>query len=419
MSLETVSSDKESETSSRKVIDEDTLGKQKEESKENGSPESEEIANEQADIDKKAGGDNGQEAVDDKSETLTDKTEQLPENQKDNTKSETKENHEDSVSKEETEIIKEVEKEIQKVIESEEEKDSEKEENKVQEKEKEIEQQNESTREKNAPNESEKVAEETKEENKLEDSETNQALENNVEQRHEASSEDATKDKEAKNDTVDDQEKIQQSPNEILKNQQSVEDDEKNVPAAISAISVSSNATSENRPENLQLSMPANLDNLPPPKDPATLTARLEKALDSIAPLLREIFVDFAPFLSKTLLGSHGQELLVGGLVTLKQSTSVVELVMLLCSQEWQNSLQKHAGLAFIELVNEGRLLSHATRDHIVRVANEADFILNRMRADDVQKHAEFEVSYKKINGFQKMLMLLFFNLDPLCFRSR
>jgi len=46
------------------------------------------------------------------------------------------------------------------------------------------------------------------------------------------------------------------------------------------------------------------------------------------------------------------------GLVTLKQSTSVVELVMLLCSQEWQNSLQKHAGLAFIELVNEGRYVS-------------------------------------------------------------
>ena len=39
------------------------------------------------------------------------------------------------------------------------------------------------------------------------------------------------------------------------------------------------------------------------------------------------------------------------------------------------------------------RLLSHATQDHIVRVANEAEFILNRMRADDVQKHAEFEVS--------------------------
>ena len=73
-------------------------------------------------------------------------------------------------------------------------------------------------------------------------------------------------------------------------------------------------------------------------------------------------------------------------ITTFKSSNSVVELVMLLCSQEWQNSLQKHAGLAFIELINEGRLLSHAMKDHIVRVANEAEFILNRMRADDVLK---------------------------------
>lgn len=34
-------------------------------------------------------------------------------------------------------------------------------------------------------------------------------------------------------------------------------------------------------------------------------------------------------------------------------------------------------------------------KDHIVRVANEAEFILNRMRADDVLKHADFEVSEK------------------------
>lgn len=63
---------------------------------------------------------------------------------------------------------------------------------------------------------------------------------------------------------------------------------------------------------------------------------------------------------------------------------------MLLCSQEWQNSLQKHAGLAFIELINEGRLLSHAMKDHVVRVALEADFILDRLRADDVVKHSEW-----------------------------
>ena len=99
-----------------------------------------------------------------------------------------------------------------------------------------------------------------------------------------------------------------------------------------------------------------------------------------MCPLLREIMVDFAPFLSKTLVGSHGQDLLMEGkaIQTFKNSNSVVELVMLLCSQEWQNSLQKHAGLAFIELINEGRLLSHAMKDHIVRVANEAEFILNR-----------------------------------------
>lgn len=32
-------------------------------------------------------------------------------------------------------------------------------------------------------------------------------------------------------------------------------------------------------------------------------------------------------------------------------------------------------------------------KDHIVRVANEAEFILNRQRAEDVHKHAEFEVN--------------------------
>ncbi|XP_041358388.1 neurobeachin-like isoform X2 [Gigantopelta aegis] len=149
-------------------------------------------------------------------------------------------------------------------------------------------------------------------------------------------------------------------------------------------------STTQDLELNHKIPSPLNLMPLPG-GDGGSLTERLERALGSVSPLLREVFVDFAPFLSKTLIGSHGQELLIGGLVTLKQSTSVVELVMLLCSQEWQNSLQKHAGLAFIELVNEGRLLAHATRDHIVRVANEAEFILNRMRAEDVQKHAEFE----------------------------
>ncbi|XP_044255553.1 neurobeachin isoform X11 [Tribolium madens] len=147
------------------------------------------------------------------------------------------------------------------------------------------------------------------------------------------------------------------------------------------------------RPDDLPVSNLVDHISVPTPSREASLTQKLEMALGSVCPLLREIMVDFAPFLSKTLVGSHGQELLMEGkgLTTFKNSNSVVELVMLLCSQEWQNSLQKHAGLAFIELINEGRLLSHAMKDHIVRVANEAEFILNRMRADDVLKHADFE----------------------------
>ncbi|XP_070506091.1 neurobeachin isoform X12 [Chironomus tepperi] len=153
-------------------------------------------------------------------------------------------------------------------------------------------------------------------------------------------------------------------------------------------------SSNQRRPEELSIKPPM-ISQLPltTPSREANLTQKLEIALGPVCPLLREIMVDFAPFLSKTLVGSHGQELLMEGkgLTTFKNSHSVVELVMLLCSQEWQNSLQKHAGLAFIELINEGRLLSHAMKDHIVRVANEAEFILNRMRADDVLKHADFE----------------------------
>ncbi|XP_051881525.1 neurobeachin a [Pristis pectinata] len=168
-----------------------------------------------------------------------------------------------------------------------------------------------------------------------------------------------------------------------------------NTTGAAEATSTSSSSSSSSFVNGAtSKNLPAVQTVAPMPEDSAenlSITAKLERALEKVAPLLREIFVDFAPFLSRTLLGSHGQELLIEGLVCMKSSTSVVELVMLLCSQEWQNSIQKNAGLAFIELINEGRLLCHAMKDHIVRVANEAEFILNRQRAEDVHKHAEFE----------------------------
>ncbi|XP_077976450.1 neurobeachin-like isoform X2 [Styela clava] len=129
---------------------------------------------------------------------------------------------------------------------------------------------------------------------------------------------------------------------------------------------------------------------VPDADDSLDVSKKLERSLDQLAPLLRDIFLDFSSYLSKVLVGSHGQELLTEGLVCMKSYSSVVELVMLLCSQEWQNSIQKHAGLAFIELINDGRLLCHAMKEHVVRVANEAEFILNKQRAEDVKKHAEF-----------------------------
>uniref|UniRef100_A0A1I7XJX4 DUF4704 domain-containing protein n=1 Tax=Heterorhabditis bacteriophora TaxID=37862 RepID=A0A1I7XJX4_HETBA len=82
------------------------------------------------------------------------------------------------------------------------------------------------------------------------------------------------------------------------------------------------------------------------------LTNKLQTALETTAPLLREIMGDFRSFLQKTLLGTHGQEIMND---------------------------------------NKGRLMAHATRDHVLRVSNEADFILNRLRAEDVGKHAHFE----------------------------
>lgn len=50
-------------------------------------------------------------------------------------------------------------------------------------------------------------------------------------------------------------------------------------------------------------------------------------------------------------------------------------------------------------------------KDHIVRVANEAEFILNRQRAEDVHKHAEFEVQ-TMISEHNKHLLTMNYSCD-------
>ncbi|THD27791.1 Neurobeachin [Fasciola hepatica] len=126
------------------------------------------------------------------------------------------------------------------------------------------------------------------------------------------------------------------------------------------------------------------------PREKDHLTETLNTCLSSTASFLRDLFGEFHAHFAKHLLGSQGQVLLNTGAPTLRESQSVIELVMLLCSQEWQSSLQKNAGLAFIELINEGRVMCRATQEHIVRVTQEAIVLLNRLSADGAQRHALF-----------------------------
>lgn len=102
-------------------------------------------------------------------------------------------------------------------------------------------------------------------------------------------------------------------------------------------------ATDIPKPSRLDLThpdIPDHLHNLP--VDGGSLTKRLERALGSVAPLLREIFVDFAPFLSKTLIGSHGQELLIGG--------------------EWRSSVKKYPYCFLQVKILEKRTLTSETK---------------------------------------------------------
>ena len=121
------------------------------------------------------------------------------------------------------------------------------------------------------------------------------------------------------------------------------------------------------------------------------ISRSLENSLLGSSHVLRELFLDFSQFLSKTLLGSHGQELLNDGLAVMKNSQSAIELVMMLCSQEWQKAIQKHAGGAFLNLENEGRIIASLTADHLIRVADEANDILNREYQDQMSRQSEFE----------------------------
>ena len=100
-----------------------------------------------------------------------------------------------------------------------------------------------------------------------------------------------------------------------------------------------------------ELALPSLLKTSPTDFSRLSLSEKLELGFKSSGALLKEVLLDFSPFLSRVLVGSHGQELLLEGL-SCQKSDSTVELVMLLCSQEWQNSLQR---LVFLNAATESQ----------------------------------------------------------------
>lgn len=73
----------------------------------------------------------------------------------------------------------------------------------------------------------------------------------------------------------------------------------------------------------------------------------------------------------------------------------------------------RHGGMAFMELVNEGRLLSHAMRERIVMTTSEAFVIVNKLDEISRQKHMQFvelcrltEATYNENDKLQDQLLL-------------
>ena len=79
----------------------------------------------------------------------------------------------------------------------------------------------------------------------------------------------------------------------------------------------------------------------------------------------------------------------------------------------WLAFFHRHGGMAFMELVNEGRLLSHAMRERIVMTTSEAFVIVNKLDEISRQKHMQFvdlcrltEATYNENDKLQDQLLL-------------
>ncbi|XP_062513649.1 neurobeachin-like isoform X2 [Corticium candelabrum] len=117
----------------------------------------------------------------------------------------------------------------------------------------------------------------------------------------------------------------------------------------------------------------------------------MKALLVHVTPLLSRLFTEFKPFFTKTLCGSQDQELMTKAFFSVVQSDSPIELVMLLSSQEWQNALQVHAGLAFAKLVKEGGQVQRIVEAWLLQIGQRIQLLCAKEEGHCTVKHAAFE----------------------------
>jgi hypothetical protein len=121
------------------------------------------------------------------------------------------------------------------------------------------------------------------------------------------------------------------------------------------------------------------------------VSEQMKALLAQVRPMLSSIFFEFKPFLMKTLRGSQDQELMNKAFFSVLQSDSPVELIMLLSSQEWQNALQVHAGVAFANLVKEGGQVQRIVEAWLLQIGQRIQLLCAKEEGDCTVKHAAFE----------------------------
>ncbi|XP_065829708.1 lipopolysaccharide-responsive and beige-like anchor protein isoform X2 [Oscarella lobularis] len=124
---------------------------------------------------------------------------------------------------------------------------------------------------------------------------------------------------------------------------------------------------------------------------PIDVSEQVDAMLVDLKPLLAHVFATYKGPLTKRLRGSQDQELMNKAFYSLLSSGSSVELVMLLSSQEWQNALKVHAGMAFVELVKEGLKIQSSVEAWFLQMGQRLQTLLAKEQGDITSKHAEFE----------------------------